>query len=183
MRWSITAARLARGAAIMAVALGGWPAHAVPLLFDFSSTLGNRLSFVLDSNPTPFAYSPGAFTALAPGTPLYDGNPPSGPTGSVSFGVSGYPAQFGYDDPSTGVSYFYAGASQIYSGGEDAPVFTVGTYALADISGGAPASLSVQSAPGGPGAPAPLIGVGLLPALGAGAALRLTRRRKVCLLD
>ena len=73
----------------------------------------------------------------------------------------------------------YFTGPQIYTGTENAPIFTPGTYALGAYGSGPSGSLTLTraGAPGAPGGAAPEVGLGLLAMLAAAAALAMTRLR------
>ena len=77
-----------------------------------------------------------------------------------------------------GRSYDYLG-QQLYADRPGGGVTLVpGTYTLLPYTGTGGTGSTLNIAAGGPGAPAPEVGVGVLSALAAGIALLLTRRRR-----
>jgi hypothetical protein len=96
------------------------PSRAVPLLFTLSGA--DNYQWVLDSSPTPSDYVLGAFTAFSGiGPSTYLTFYASANSGGISAGTLSTDA---------GTNVFDLAGAQIYSGTEDSPVFTSGTFNL-----------------------------------------------------
>jgi hypothetical protein len=140
--------------AAIAALFAATPASALLLNFDFS----DGYSFALDSDPTPIFGGDGATYV------------------ETSRGMLGFfdpdSFQFNFSDGTGNRAYF---GPKLYSNTEQQPHFDVTSSSinLTDLSSN-PLTLSISSA--GPGAPSPEVGMGILSALAAGAALFFTRR-------
>ena len=146
------------------IAVTGSAAHAAPLLF--KATLGaSSYNWSSDSEPTPLFTGPHQFTMLT--------NSNNFPT----VGDEDYHGETAYSI-NAGVVTFYT--SGIYTSSLTNPHFSIGTfdifsnYARTALAGTLTIS-APPTGPTGPGAPAPLVGGGLLSAFAALAALAMTR--------
>jgi hypothetical protein len=163
MRKIVLAAALMSAAAVVAA-----PASAEPLLYTYTMPSGYLATWSIDSNPTPTGFDSTGFSL-----DIFDYVSPNTTSNNVSmtfYDASQVP--FNFYDPGSG----FASGDNLYSGPTSSPTMNTGVFSIVSDNYG-PGSLSVVGS-GGPGAPGPLAGVGLLPALAGAGALFGTRFRR-----
>jgi hypothetical protein len=163
----------------MALALTATTAKAAPYKFVFTRDGAPTVQFFI-ADPVPVTQSDSiSFRATASGFTYGD-------TAGTFTRLPRFVSSVGRGD--SGISYSFSAAGdgfynafngevssadgQLYTGSESAPQFKVGTFNLDS------GSFEKVSISGGPGAPGPLAGVGLLPALAAFGALGASRQRR-----
>jgi len=156
--------RAAAAAGALMIAVTGSAAHAAPLLFN--ATLGDSsYKWSSDSDPTPFSTTKHQFGMWSDSMDMLVFDDES---------YHGYIQYFG----NAHYESFWSGG--IYTSSLTNPHFSIGTfdlfsnYARTALAGTLTIS-APPTGPTGPGAPAPLVGGGLLSAFAALAALAMTR--------
>ncbi|HEU0043839.1 hypothetical protein [Sphingomonas sp.] len=182
MKRSLAARRMrviGMGAAL-ALALGATGAAAEPYSFTFTGQRPTLRFLVADPVPTAdvfegYYFSTTATNATSGGTPasvqtLYFNNADiQDSNSSVSFGLGdGADAETFFN--------FLSPKGQLYTGSEGNPTFKTGTFFFAPASNGSSFDQVVIAQ--GPGAPGPLAGGGLVPAIAAFGALAAMRVRR-----
>jgi hypothetical protein len=131
------------GAIASALALSATQAHATLLNFSWSDVNGDTASWTLDSNPTPISVSSGQDIEVAVTSGISN---LSGSFTALWFYITSLGGGFSTDDLALNTS-----GDQVYTGSEEEPVFSAGTYSAtvleADGTVGPAGTLTVTAAP------------------------------------